>query len=90
MPATELPDARQLVQPVDVEDRHLRAMGAKHHVEPGGLDVAGDDLEPRVTVDDDPQASGEEVLEMRDDQCDRVRNGHGAGASGRKIGAPAF
>ena len=64
----ELPDPRELAERVDVEDRRSRAVGAENHVEAVGLDVAGEDIQRRVAVDDDAQTSGKQVLEMGDDR----------------------
>jgi hypothetical protein len=74
---TELPDLRQLIQRINVEDRHFRTMGAENYVEPSGLDVAGDDLERRILVDDGAYASSDEIFEVGDDQGDSIRSGHG-------------
>jgi photosystem II stability/assembly factor-like uncharacterized protein len=68
--ASELADLCQVGQHIAVEDRHMWMVGTQNHLDAIVRHVVGDDLQIGIPVDHRPQAAGEEVLEVRDDEGD--------------------
>ena len=67
---TEIADVSERREGVGIEDRHPRAVGAKHHFKTCVLYAAGDDLQAGIAVEHRAQAAGQEVLEVGDDHGD--------------------
>ena len=75
--AAELPDLGELVERADVEDRHVRAVGAQDDRDSPVLHVGGDDREARVALDQLAQSSAEEIVKAGEDDGDGGLGGHG-------------
>jgi hypothetical protein len=64
MGAAELPHLGQLPQGTDIQDRHVRTVSAQYNTDPVVLDVGRNDREARITLDQLPQSSGEEIVKV--------------------------
>ena len=70
MGAAQLTDLGQLPQRADVEDRHIRAVSAQHDTDAPVLHLGGEDREARIALEQLPKPSGEEIVEVGDDDRD--------------------
>jgi hypothetical protein len=70
VPATEVANVSERRESIEIEDCHLRVVGLKNHFDASVLYVAGDDQQAGVAVEHRPQAAGQKVLEVSDDEGD--------------------